>query len=669
MSWRTLTIVLGLAFTVLEARAQCPPSCPLPGGGSKRQDCHSEFANTALRLNYPHFDPAKPTKKAREIRCFDGEPGCDADGVVNNECRFDVDLCLLTSADPNLPDCTPQTVTAVTVSNPKGDPDRAALQTALNALLPQVGDVCTTGQSIKVPLKGDIYGRFRRGKQSLRVRATTAHGTDANNVRYSCEPHGWPNHGYDHANTRATPVETKLNPANASTLVPKWQLNLQALEGGTANGVTATPTVGNGLVYVSSWNGKVYAIKAATGVVKWRYDTMSVGILGSQSTPTLTADGRLVVGDSLGQVHCLDARTGALLWKTNLGGPTDHIWGGVTVANHRAFVGIASHSDQPCTQGRLTALDLDTGAPLWTRNMIANKICTNDVTISCNVDPDCGGGTCVPARGAGVTATVAVDPTGENVYADTVGCYTFPSNGDEDTIMKLDAATGNVTWKHRVQPVESFKACQGDGSINCVVDGDCGGAAPCVTKSFYHDFGFLNGPLLVDADDGMSGTRPLVVSASKDGTIYALDPDDGSYVWTRPVRPTPVTPGFAGFGLFNGAVGFANQRFHAALFDFVPSISPAPKHLMAFSPVDGSTLWEDDIGLAWSGVGLANGVLFTGTNAVAEFYAYDAALGTRLKTLTLPAITSSGASIVDGTVYVGYGIFGAAGGVVAFELP
>ncbi|MDG2308715.1 MAG: hypothetical protein P8R42_29395 [Candidatus Binatia bacterium] len=44
------------------------------------------------------------------------------------------------------------------------------------------------------------------------------------------------------------------------------------------------------------------------------------------------------------------------------------------------------------------------------------------------------------------------------------------------------------------------------------------------------------------------------------------------------------------FGLFNGAVGFAGDRFHAALYETIPVASPEPEHLMAFSAVDGATL-------------------------------------------------------------------------------
>jgi outer membrane protein assembly factor BamB len=390
-------------------------------------------------------------------------------------------------------------------------------------------------------------------------------------------------------------------------------------------------------------------------------------------------------------VHCLDAKTGALLWKAPLQfkvcdndqGITcttsaecgagncisrDHVWGSPTVANGRVFVGIASHTDQPCTQGRLVALDLDTGALLWTHATVPDRVCSNDTGIVCTSDAECAPGTCVSARGAGVTATVAVDASGEAVFMNTVGCYTFPSVGDSDSIFRLDAATGDTVWKRRVQPPEQFGICSNDGSIECGSDAPCG-AGTCTTKTFYHDFGFLNGPLLVEADDGFGGTRPLVASGSKDGTLYAFDPTDGGAVWTRAVVPTPVSPAFAGFGLFNAAVGFADQRFFAALYEQVPPAMPAPDHLMAFSAVDGSTAWSDDIGISWGSIALAGGLVFAGTQDTTDFFVYDATTGTRLKTFGMPSNVASGASVVGGTVYVGYGEVTPDGGVQAFALP
>ncbi|MBY0278069.1 PQQ-binding-like beta-propeller repeat protein [Candidatus Binatia bacterium] len=637
----------------------------LPGGGNPTLDCFAEFEAPRLRLSYPPFDPARP-KAGREVRCFDGDPACDLDGAVNHSCQFDVDVCLF-NADPALPTCSPTTVTEVKVAGTL-DPDLMALSNAIAALLPASSNVCTSGRTLAVPLKPTLHG-YRGAAKSVRLNAK-ASGTDLDSLKLVCLPRGWTSHGYDERNRRATPSESAITPANASTLTEKWTLDLQAREGGAANGVTSTPTVADGTVYVTSWNGKVYAVDARSGRVRWTYDTGTGGGQGVQSSATLTADGRVLVGDSAAALHCLEAKNGKRLWRSTLGdAAVDHIWGSPSVANGRVYMGIASHNDNPCTQGRVVALDLDTGVTLWTRKMVPDRICDNDTSVTCTVDAECGGGSCVPARGAGVTATVAVDPLDDAIYLNTVGCYTFPSVGDSDSIMKLDGASGSAQWIRRVQPPEQFKVCDTDPSIECTPSTVCPSAGSCTPKAFYHDFGFLNGPLLVDADDGLGGTRALVVSGSKDGSLYALDRADGSIVWQRAVLPTPVTPAFAGFGLFDGAIAFADDRFHAALYEFIPQTVPEPPHRQAFSAVDGSTVWSDDIGAGWGSVSLGGGVSYAGTLAAAGLYVHDAATGARLATLDLPSVTSSGASIVDGTVYVGYGIFGAPGGVRAFTLP
>ena len=638
MTPRVLAVATLLAAATA-AGAQCPPSCPSPGGGSPALDCHAEFAGAWLYANHPTFDPAKP-KTPREVRCFDGDAGCDLDGATNGACVVDVDVCLH-NADPALPECTPSDVTDVRVSG-VSDPQLAALQAALTALLPATTNVCTSGRSFALPLRGpDARGALKPSKKKVTVRATTALGRDTDRLRYVCMPRQWPSHGANHYNHRSTPHETTLSPANAAALTLKWQLPLMEPGG---NAVTATPTVGNGLVYVASWNGNVYGVKPSDGTVKWTYDSQAT-FIGVQSSPTLTADGRLVFGDSSGVAHCILAKSGKRLWTQVLGGPRDHFWSSAQVLGNRVYLGLASHTDSPCAPGRLLALDLDTGALVWEHRTVPLNVCRTDTAVECTTDADCGGtpGTCVEGCGGGVTATAAIDPSGGAVYLATVGSFTFPSIGDSETITALDPATGAVVWKNRLTPPEQFP----DGPP-------------------YHDWGFVNGPMVVDGDDGLGGTRRIVVSAGKEGTVYALDPSDGSVVWSRPLL-TPL-PDFVGFGLFNGAIGFADHRIFAAL-DGEGIWPDANDHLFAFDDLDGSTAWSAQIGRSWGHVSIANGLVFAGNNLDGRFFVHDASDGSLLNTLTLPDVSSSGPSIVGGTVYVGYGIFGATGGVMAFGLP
>jgi hypothetical protein len=251
----TLVVCLFLALEGL-ASAACPPSCPIPGGGPKAPatDCLSEFGATGMRLNFPYHDPSRPARKARQVRCHDGEVGCDLDGEVNGVCVFDIDLCLR-NADPALPDCTPADVTSATITNPKADPDLTALQAAVSGLLPATTNVCTSDQTLSVPLKGpNPKGVYRRAKKKVKVDARTGAARDVDVLKLFCVPHEWPMHGYNHANHRASTLETRLTPANAPALSPKWTLDSNLI-GLPLGSVTSTPTVANRLVYTSGWGG------------------------------------------------------------------------------------------------------------------------------------------------------------------------------------------------------------------------------------------------------------------------------------------------------------------------------------------------------------------------------------------------------------------------------
>src|SRR5207249_2653408 len=73
----------------------------VPGGGSRSLDCVAEWA-VINPMNDPALgaDGLPPTRQT----CVDGDPSCDADGTVNDECAFTIAVCF-TSADPQLPEC------------------------------------------------------------------------------------------------------------------------------------------------------------------------------------------------------------------------------------------------------------------------------------------------------------------------------------------------------------------------------------------------------------------------------------------------------------------------------------------------------------------------------------------------------------------------------------
>ena len=662
-----ISAALSVAFVVPPAAADCSNGGCIPGGSDPATDCLAEFIGPQLVLNHPPFDPEAP-EPATERWCFDGDAGCDTDGQTNGVCVFAVDVCIA-ATDPALPSCQAGRVDRVKVRAKKAKAKELAA--AAKALVPASQTSCTSGGKVTVKLKKSKRG-FKERAAVVKVLAKGPSGKDKNALALRCLPREWPLHGYDQANTNANPFERKLTPAKVAKLKLKWDFSSVTNDAGTSRpvgAVTSTPTMAHGFLYVTSWDGFLYALDPKTGDVQWSFDTGTGGgpLPGVQSSATVTADGRIIIADTFTRVRCVNAFTGKPLWSTNLTDRPlleDHIWASAQVANGRVIIGVSALLDDPATPGRLVALDLDTGKVLWDISMVPERVCTTDTGTVCAVDGDCpAGGECVEGLGGAVTATVALDETGDQIYMNTVGSFTFPSIGDSDSMMRVDAATGNVVWRNRVTVGEQFGICDGDGSIECGTDAMCGTSGPCVTKSFYHDFGFLNGPLLIADGSG----RNLVVSGSKDGSLYSFDRETGDIVWRTEILPVPVSPGFAAWGLFNGAIGYADGRIHAAMYGHLREETEPANHMAAWNIDGGGMLWEHDIGASWGDVGIGGGVVFTGTQAGTQVFAYDAATGERLRTFEMRENVAGGAAIVNGSVYIPYGVFDN-GGVQAWSL-
>ncbi len=75
---------------------------------------------------------------------------------------------------------------------------------------------------------------------------------------------------------------------------------------GTGAAIFSSPTVANGVVYIGSQDGKLYALDSETGTVLWTYLTG----LPIDSSPTVT-NGMLYVGSWNGKVYAFGLPPGA----------------------------------------------------------------------------------------------------------------------------------------------------------------------------------------------------------------------------------------------------------------------------------------------------------------------------------------------------------------------
>ena len=263
----------------------------------------------------------------------------------------------------------------------------------------------------------------------------------------------------------------------------------------------------NGMVFVTAWNGKVYGLRAARREGALDYDTGAGPASACRARPTRdprgTPAGRRQ--HRHGALPGGEDRRAALDGQRRRHRSRPRRTSGARRWWPTAASSSAARRTATCPARRATSMP-STSRPAPScgatrRCPIASAATTR--ASPAPADADCGGADCVPGVGGGVTATVAVDPTGETVYMGSVGCYT----------LAVDRQLGRALLarrRHRRGALDLPHAIRSSSTSD---------AAP-----FYHDFGFLNGPLLVDASDGAGGTRRLVVGPSKDGTIYAVDP-------------------------------------------------------------------------------------------------------------------------------------------------
>src|SRR5664280_2620698 len=152
----------------------------------------------------------------------------------------------------------------------------------------------------------------------------------------------WAQFGFVPCHTGYNPYEFVLSPGTVGNLGLHWTFT-------TGGAVSSSPAVADGVVYVGSFDGNVYALSATTGTLLWKYMTGDI----VYSSPAV-ANGVVYVGSEDNQVYALNASTGVLLWKYATG---SSLFSSPAVANGVVYVGSEDN--------RVYALNASTGALLW----------------------------------------------------------------------------------------------------------------------------------------------------------------------------------------------------------------------------------------------------------------------------------------------------------------
>ena len=287
------------------------------------------------------------------------------------------------------------------------------------------------------------------------------------------EPENWLSLGRDFQQQHFSPLD-QINTSNVGDLGFAWEYDASSRIGTTPRGLEATPFVVDGVMYTSGAWGVVYAVNAATGDEIWRYDPPVDPSYNRNSCCDVVNrgvavwKGNVYVGTIDGYLTSLKAETGELNWRAdtiidrtvayaNTGPPQ--------VAGNVVVIGI-SGADMGA-RGYITAYDLESGEQAWRFFTVPgdpeNGFEHAELEMAAKTwDPDSlweagGGGT--------VWGQLTYDPELNLLYVGTGnGCpypiwFRSPKGGDNlflASILAIDPDTGRLVWYYQAVPGEMW---------------------------------------------------------------------------------------------------------------------------------------------------------------------------------------------------------------------
>ena len=316
----------------------------------------------------------------------------------------------------------------------------------------------------------------------------------------------WLSYGFTPQETRYTPL-SQINASNVSRLGLVWSYEV----GPGGGGQEATPLVHGGTIFsITQWS-VVFAVDARTGKEKWRFDpevnqaaVRSKICCGVVQRGIALYDGRVIAPVIDGRLIALDENTGKPVWEARVAYPQDNytITMAPRIAKGKAIIGV-SGGEYP-VRGFLAAFDAKTGNQAW-----------KFYTVPGPGDKDPGlikAAATWPKKilggGGSIWDAISYDPDLELVYFGTgnAGPWSEDARASKGydllyaaSIVAVDVNTGLYRWHYQNVPGDEW------------------------------DFDSVQHLLLADVT--IKGVkRKVLMQANKDGFLYTIDRTNGKFI-------------------------------------------------------------------------------------------------------------------------------------------
>ena len=327
----------------------------------------------------------------------------------------------------------------------------------------------------------------------------------------------WLHTNGDYAQTRFYGGK-QINASNVKKLRPEFMFQTEVRES-----METAPIVVDGIMYMTTSFNHVYALDAVTGKEFWHYKhkmgAITTFCCGPNNRGVAIEGGKLFMGTLDAKIISLDAKTGKLLWETEIADPEKGYSETMapTVVDGKVLIG--TNGGEYGVRGFVKAFDSATGKLLWTFYTIPEKghegvWAENDAT-GRNMKRDIPAEKAQLARdssfyqtlGGGVWMNPAVDLKTRTIFfvvgnpsPDLYGAERPGDNLYTNSMVAVNLDTGAYKWHSQYIAHDVW------------------------------DLDAVSPPILLDVKDKSGKMIPAVIHGGKTGHIYVHDRADGKLI-------------------------------------------------------------------------------------------------------------------------------------------